>query len=146
LAGSGLVTSPGFSDAMRLFADHHSGHGGMFEGATGRAGGRPFTKANPALSASVEPRVEALRTAADVLALASSIEQLAAATYTQAATLVSPGLAALFVGVASTEARHVSVLATYMGGVVVPAGATSPYPADGFFAATGGLTPGLGIT
>ncbi len=146
LAGSGLVTAPGFADAMRLFADHHSGHGSMFEGATGRAGGRPFTKANPALSATVQARVDALRTEADVLALLSSIEQLAAGTYTEAATQVSPGLAGLFVAVAATEARHLTVLATAIGGVLAAPGSTTPpYPAGGFFEPSATLTPGVGI-
>jgi hypothetical protein len=146
LAGSGLVTSPGTIIAMRLFADHHSGHGGTFEGATGRAGGTPFTKPNPVLSATVESRVEALRTEADVLALAYDIEQLAAATYTSNAAQVSPGLAPLLVGVASAEARHLTLLATYAGGLFAsPSATSSPFPADGFFAPTGALTPGVGI-
>jgi len=147
LAGSGLVTSPGTSDALRLFADHHTAHGGMFEAATGRAGGAPYPKANPALSADVEARVEATRTEADVLALAYSIEQVAAATYTANAAVVSTGLAPLLVGVASAEARHLTVLATAIGGVLASPGAVAaPYPADGFFPSTGALTPGVGIT
>ena len=147
LGGSGLVTTPGASDALRLFADHHTAHGGMFEGATGRAGGAPYAKANPALSADVNSRVEALRTEADVLALAYSIEQVAAATFTANATVVSPGLAPLLVGVASAEARHLTVLATLLDGVLAsPSSANAPYPAGGFFASTGALTPGVGIT
>jgi hypothetical protein len=146
LAGSGLVTSPGVADAIRLFADHHSGHGGMFEGATRRAGGTPYTKANPALSAAAETRVEALRSEPDALALMYSIEQLAASTYASNATQVSPGLAALFVAVGATEARHLTVLGTYVGSVIAAAGAPPPpYPVDGFFPVTGALTPGVGI-
>jgi len=146
LAGSGLVTSPGVTEAIRLFADHHTGHGGMFEGATGRAGGKPFTKANPALSAQGESRVESLRTEADALALVYTIEQLAAATYASNASQVTPGLAPLFVAVASTEARHLTVLATYVSGVLAGAAAPSPpYPDDGFFGVAGALTPGVGI-
>jgi hypothetical protein len=146
LEGMGLVTAPASSEALRLFADHHTNHGGMFEGATARAGGTPFTKANPVLSGDVETRVEALRTEADVLALAYSIEQFTAATYTANAAQVSPGLAPLLVGVASAEARHVTLLATYLGGLFPAAGAPSPpYPADGFFPGTGALAPGVGI-
>ncbi len=146
LAGSGLVASPGTSDALRLFADHHSAHGGMFEGATGRAGGAPYPKANPALSAGVESRVEALRTEEGALSLAYSIEQVATATYVANATVVSPGLAPLLVGVASAEARHLTVLATFLGGVLAsPVSTSAPWPADGFFASDGALTPGVGI-
>ena len=145
LAGTGLVTSPGTSDALRLFADHHTNHGGMFEGATGRAGGTPYTKANRVLSADAESRVEALRTEADVLVLAYGIEQLAAATYTFNAAQVSTGLAPLLVGVASSEARHLTLLATYARGLAAATAAASPYPADGFFPVTGALAPGVGL-
>jgi hypothetical protein len=147
LAGSGLVTTPGASDAMRLFADHHTVHGGAFEGATTHAGGTPFTKANPALSATVEARVEALRNQADAVSLLYGVEQLAVATYTSSAPQVSPALAPLLVGVASAEAMHLTVLATYLGGVLAaPGSPSSPFPPDGFFAGTGALAPGVGIT
>ena len=147
LAGTGLVSAPGTADAIRLFADHHTSHGGMFEAATGRAGGKPFTSPNPALSASVQARFDALRTEADVVALAYGIEQLAAATYTSNAAQVSPGLAPFLVSVASAEARHLTLLAASLGGVLAgPGSPSSPYPAGGFFASTGALTPGVGLT
>jgi Ferritin-like domain len=147
LAGTGVVMMPGVGDALRLFADHHTSHGGAFEGATGRAGGTPFTHANPALSATFEARIEALGTEADVLSLAYGIEQLAAATYASNAVEVSTGLAPVLVGVAAAEARHLTVLATFIGGVLAAAGGpAAAYPADGFFPGTGALSPGVGLT
>jgi hypothetical protein len=147
LAGSGLVAASGISDAMRFFADHHSAHGSMFEGATGRAGGTPFTQANPELSQVVEARLHALRGEPDAVALAYSVEALAATTYAaNAGQLTDPALVPLMTGIGAVEARHLAVLGTYLGGLTPAATtATPPYPAGGFLGHSGALLPGVGL-
>jgi rubrerythrin len=146
LAGSGLVTTTGISDAMRLFADHHSTHGGIFEGATGRAGGTAFTEANPVLSQLVESRLRAARTEADAVTIAYGVETLAAATFAaNASQLTDPGLVPLMTGIGATEARHLTVLGTYLGGLGAGAGTTPPFPTTGFLDVTAAVTPGVGL-
>jgi len=147
LAGSGVLTTTGVSDAIRFFADHHSAHGSILEGATGRAGGIPFSQANPTLSRPVEARLQAVRTESDAVALAYGIEVLAASTYAaNAAQMSDPGLVGLIVGIGAVEARHLAVLGTYLTGLLpASTAATPPYPAGGFLAATGALAPGVGV-
>ena len=146
LAGSGLVTTTGIDEAIRLFADHHSAHGAMFEGATGRAGGSAFTAANPVLSQLVQSRLRAARTEADALAIAYSVEALAAATFAaNAAQLTDPDLVPLMTGIGATEARHLAVLGIYLGGLGMAATSSPPYPSSGFIDATAALTPGVGL-
>jgi hypothetical protein len=146
LDGSGLVTTTGISDAMRMFADHHSAHGGIFEGATGRAGGTAFTQPNSVLSQLVQSRLRAARTEADAVTIAYGIETLAAATFAaNAAQLTDPGLVPLMTGIGATEARHLAVLGTYLGGLAAGVAATAPYPSTGFLDLTAAFTPGVGL-
>ncbi len=146
LAGGGLVTTTGIADAMRFFADHHSTHAAIFEGATGRAGGVPFTQANPALSHQVGAQLRAARTEADAVAIAYGVEALAAATYTAGAgQLTDPGLIPLVTGIGATEARHLAVLGTYLGALSAQPTTTPPYPSSGFLDATGAVVPGVGL-
>jgi hypothetical protein len=147
LAGTGLLTSSGITDAIRFFADHHSAHGAIFEGATARAGGTPFTQANPALSGPIESQLQALRTEADAVKLAYGVEALAAATYaSNAAQMSDPALVPLIAGIGAVEGRHLAVLGTYLGGLLPAAtSSTPPYPAAGFLGAGGALAPGVGV-
>jgi hypothetical protein len=147
LAGTGLLTSTGVSDAIRFFADHHSAHGAIFEGATARAGGTPSTRANATLSGPVEGRLQALRTEADAVMLAYGVEALAAATYAAyAGQIIDPGLVPLIAGIGAVEARHLAVLGTYLAGLVPAATATTPpYPPAGFLGVAGALAPGVGV-
>ena len=149
LAGTGLVTTTGISDAMRMFADHHSAHGGIFDGATGRAGGAAFTQANLVLSQLVETRLRSARTEADAVDIAYGVEALAAATFgAYASELTDPGLVPLMTGIGATEARHLTVLGTYLGGLggLGPgARATPPLPSTGFLDVTTAITPGVGL-
>jgi len=147
LEGTQLVTSPGVLDAVRFFADHHSSHGAIFEAATTRAGGVPYTRANATLSGPVEDRLQAMRTEADAVALVYGIEAVAAATYAANAGLLSdPALVGLMAGIGAVEARHLTVLGAYLAGLVPASGAaTPPYPPGGFLAAAGALAPGVGL-
>jgi hypothetical protein len=146
LAGGGLVTTTGISEAMRLFADHHSSHGGIFDGATGRAGGAAFTQANPVLSQLVETRLRAARTEADAVTIAYGVETLAAATFAAyASQLTDPGLVPLMTGIGATEARHLTVLGTYLGGLAGAARTAPPFPSTGFLDVTTAITPGVGL-
>jgi len=147
LEGSRLITSPGVLDAVRFFADHHSAHGSIFEGATTKSGGVPYALANATLSAPVEARLQAMRTEADAVALAYGIEAVAAATYASSAGQLSdPGLVGLMAGVGAVEARHLAVLGTFLGGLAPAAGsATPPYPAAGLLGVAGAILPGVGL-
>ena len=147
LEGSQLITSPGVLDAVRFFADHHSAHGSLFEGATRRAGGVPYTLANATLSGPVEDRLQAMRTEADAVVLAYGIEEVAAATYAATAGQLSdPGLVGLMAGIGAVEARHLAVLGAYLAGLVPAAGvATPPYPPGGFLGVSAALVPGVGL-
>jgi len=147
LAGTGLVTTTGISDAMRFFADHHSAHGAMFEGAMARSGGTPQGEVNAALSHPVEGQLAALRTEADAVALAYRVEAVAAATYAAyAAQVTDPALVPLVAGIGATEARHLAVLGTFLAGLLPPpTTATPPYPAAGFLDVAAALAPGVGV-
>jgi hypothetical protein len=118
---SGLVTTSAIVDAAKLFQSHHKEHSALFQGATKKAGGEPFAKPNPAVLALFQPKIDALKTENDVVALALQLEMAAAQTYQSTVSLFTDmtlNVAAMSVG--GVEARHAAVLATVLGQPAVP--------------------------
>jgi len=151
-AGAGLLKTPAVADTAKFFADQHSQHAGVLEEATRKAGGTPFTQANPVLTSMLAPRIRALKTEQDVVRLAYEVETMATATYeASAGTFADPTLNAVTLSVGGVEARHVAVLGMILSGLV-PTGASitvesdaPPYPASGFQASEGAIPPGTGV-
>ncbi|HEY2427874.1 MAG TPA: ferritin-like domain-containing protein [Acidimicrobiales bacterium] len=146
-AGLDVVTTGTVLDTMKYFADQHSEHASAFEGATGRAGGRPYTEPNKALSRLAAGQLAGLRSELDVLEFAYGVETLAAATYVASAGEFSDrDLNAVVTGIGAVEARHIAVLGMHLSGSLPVAGSRWPaYPADGLQPATGAVPAGLGL-
>lgn len=144
-AGLDVVGTGDVLDAVRYFADQHSQHAGAFEQATGRAGGAPFTKPNPVLSAQGTVQLAGLHSPQDVLRFAYDLEALAASTYAAyAGRFSAPALNAVVTSVGAVDARHLAVLGLYLRGTP-DAAVSPPYPAGGFQLLDGEFVPGTGL-
>jgi hypothetical protein len=128
---SGKLTTPTVSDTVKLFQSQHEDHETAIVSQIRKMGGEPYTnpdpgtppsgvnasqwsQVNPTLwKAAVEPKLanaDSL-TQTDLVKLASSLEDVAAETYTKAGgTLSSPELRAFIMSVGGIEARHLAVL------------------------------------
>ena len=118
---SGLVTTAAVGDAAKLFQGHHVEHAAFFEAATKAAGGTPFTDANAAVLAQLQPTIDALKDEKGVLMLALLLERAAAATYQSGVGIVTDlTLNKALMSVGGVEARHAAVLAGVLGEAAVP--------------------------
>lgn len=146
-AGLNLVRTPAVSEVAKYFADHHSQHAADLEAWTVKAGGQPFSEANPVLSRMATGRVAALQSEADVVRLVYEAENVAASTYLASAGLFTDhSLNAVIMSVGSAEARHMAVLGAILDGVVAaPDAGTPAYPRDGFGQRTAALVIGTGV-
>ena len=134
---SGFVTTPAVTEAARTFMSQHKDHAAIFQALTKRLGGEPFTTANPAVTAQLQPRLAGLTTERDVVALALDLERSAAATYLGAVgNLTDASLNETIMSVGGVEARHATVLANVLGENGVPAA---------FANTTGAVAPGTGL-
>lgn len=134
---SGLVTTKAVGDAAKLFQGHHMEHAAFFEAATKSAGGSPFTEANAAVLATLQPTIDALTDEKGVLMLALTLERAAAATYQSGIGIVTDvSLNKALMSVGGVEARHAAVLA----GVL----AQDPVPLS-FATAEGAVKVGTGV-
>jgi hypothetical protein len=89
----------------------HTAHAQAFNAAITQAGGTTQTGPDPKYAAVVKAALPSITTAADVVKLAITLEDVAAQTYTKYVSLVStPALRTLFGSVAPVEAQHRSVL------------------------------------
>ncbi|MGH3744864.1 MAG: ferritin-like domain-containing protein [Mycobacteriales bacterium] len=89
--------------------NQHADHAAAFNAAVTQAGGAVQTNPDPRYDAMVQDAP--FDTVADVIRLASTLEDAAAQTYVRAASLVgTPALRTLFVSVAAVEAQHRAVL------------------------------------
>ena len=139
VAGLNLIKTAAALDMVKFFADHHSQHAGAIEGATARLGGQPFTQANPVLSRGAAARIAALHSEADGLRFVHELETMALATYVAATgSLVERSMDATVMGVASTEARHITLLGVMVDG-------SAPYTASAVVGPDGGLAVGTGV-
>jgi len=153
VAAAGVVKAVAVTAIIRDFADHHSDHASFFEGQTVAAGGQPFTTANQAVLAPLQPRIAGLATDADVYKLLYDLEAMAAATYlSMAGGFHDVKLNGATASVGGVEARHVSVWGARLSGVPTPIPGVAtradslPYPAGGAVETTAGaIAPGTGV-
>jgi Ferritin-like domain len=151
-ASSGLVKTAAIGDAAKYFASQHADHANADEQLTSKAGGMPFTTANQAVADMLKPRVDALKSEADVVKLAYDVESVAAATYfsTIGAFKDTTGNAAA-ASILAVEARHVAVLGMLLSGLPAPLPTipartdSSPYAAAGFQTKDGAVALGTGV-
>ncbi|WP_230418820.1 ferritin-like domain-containing protein [Catenulispora pinistramenti] len=89
----------------------HTAHAQAFNAAATQAGGKAQTAANPKYAAVVQQMLPSIKTPADVVKLAITLEDVAAETYTANVAQVStPALRKLFGSVAPVEAQHRATL------------------------------------
>ena len=89
----------------------HTAHAQAFNAAITQAGGATQSAPDPKYAAAVKAALPGIKTPADVVKLAISLEDVAAQTYTKNVSQVStPALRTLFGSVAPVEAQHRSVL------------------------------------
>jgi Ferritin-like domain len=89
----------------------HAAHARAFNAAAGRAGGSAQDAADPRYAPSVMRALAALSDPASVASLMTTLEDVAAQTYTRYVSLVgAPDLRTLFCSVAPVEAQHRSIL------------------------------------
>ncbi|MCX4751575.1 ferritin-like domain-containing protein [Kitasatospora sp. NBC_01287] len=89
----------------------HQAHLKAFNAAAVQSGGQPQNNPDPKYKAIVDQALPTIKTPADVVALALTLEDVAAQTYTANVSQVSDAqLRQLFASVAPVEAQHRSVL------------------------------------
>ncbi len=89
----------------------HSEHATAFNAAATRLGGKPQNGPDPKYTDVVAQAIPKIRTAADVVELAITLEDVAAQTYVKNVGLVSTAeLRQLFASVAGVQAQHKAVL------------------------------------
>jgi Ferritin-like domain len=89
----------------------HTAHGQAFNAAVVQAGGKAQTAPDPKYLAVVKSMLPSIRTPGDVVALAITLEDVAAQTYTSYVSKVSDvQVRKLFASVAPVEAQHRSTL------------------------------------
>jgi rubrerythrin len=134
---STLVTTPAVADAAKAFMAQHKDHAEAFEALTKKMGAKPYTDPNPAVTQQLAPRVAALASERDVVALALDLERAAAATYLAAVgTFTDLTLNEVVMSVGGVEARHATVLAGVLGQPAIPAA---------FATTAGAVAPGTGL-
>jgi len=134
---SGLVKTAAIADAAKLFQSQHREHGELFKGATKKAGGQVFDKANPVVLQSLQPQIAALKDEMGIVMLALALEQAAAATYVSTVGAfkdLTLNKAAMSVG--GVEARHVAVLSAVVG---------QPQAPKAFLTKDGAVAAGTGV-
>jgi rubrerythrin len=109
---SGALTTPAVKSAIELFRSQHQDHLQLLSTVTSDAGGTPYTDANFYLAYEVvNPTLKSVKTEADVLALATTLEDTAAQTYVYAGgILTTQNLRAALMSIGATEARHLTAL------------------------------------
>ncbi|GAA3453481.1 ferritin-like domain-containing protein [Dactylosporangium matsuzakiense] len=89
----------------------HTEHAQAFNNAVKKLGGKEQTAPDPKYAPIVASTVPTIKTAADVVKLAITLEDVAAQTYVKNVTQVSTGdLRQLFASVAGVEAQHRAIL------------------------------------
>ncbi len=117
---SGVLTTAGIKSAIELFQSQHEDHANLLYTTTSDSGGTPYKTANLYLGYEVVgPALETAKTEADIVTLATELENLAAQTYTQAAgVMTTPTLRGALSSIGATESRHLTAL--YLAQQLVP--------------------------
>jgi rubrerythrin len=141
---SGLVTTAAIADAAKLFQAQHMEHSAYFQAATKAAGGEPFTMANPAVLAAIQPMIAALKDEKGVVALAFELETAAAQSYqSYVGTFSDPKLNPAIMAVGGVEARHAAVLSQVLNSL----GDTTTMPVPKAFQVTdNAVKAGTGVS
>ncbi len=141
---SGLVTTAAIADAAKLFQAQHMEHSAYFQAATKAAGGAPFTMANPAVLAAIQPMIAALKDEKGVVALAFELETAAAQSYqSYVGTFSDPKLNPAIMAVGGVEARHAAVLSQVLNSL----GDTTTMPVPKAFQVTdNAVKAGTGVS
>jgi hypothetical protein len=110
--GAPLITTPALQAVAKLFQSHHKEHALLFNGQLTANGQKAFTEPNPALLQTLKPQIDALKTEADVLRFAQTLELAAASTYfSTVGALKGEKLAYTAMTIGGTEYRHAALLA-----------------------------------
>jgi hypothetical protein len=110
-AGAPLIKTPAYLALATTFLGHHTDHAGLFNGAIKGFGGKEVTEPNAAYLADFKPMLDALKTEADVLKFALTLETAAASTYfAQQGNLKDTKLGTTLMSVGGTEYRHAALL------------------------------------
>lgn len=140
---SGLITTGAIADVAALFRAHHAEHAALFEAVTKQVGGEPFTTANPVLAKQIEPLFTALKSEADVVIFAHTVENLATDTYQSTVALFStPKFRQAAMSVGAVEARHAALLAGVIASKdIIPGSGAVPVAAAAAAPAADGAAP-----
>lgn len=100
---------------VKMFAEktmgQHSEHAMAFNAAATRLGGKAQTNPDPKYAEVVKQAIPKIKTAADAVGLAITLEDVASQTYVKDVGLVStPELRQLFASVAGVESQHKAIL------------------------------------
>lgn len=132
---SGILVTAELVEAAELLLEHHREHQSLFAGETSKLGGEVATDANTTLRTRLEGRIDAMANEDDALRVGLDIERALAATHHVSTTAVSAAtLRAPIMSVGGAEARHVTLLAGFLGEPL--------YPADGLHSTDGAVPPG----
>jgi len=109
------IGGSGANGVVKAFAmktmDQHAEHATAFNNAVKKLGGKEQTGPDPKYAAVVTSTVPTIKTAADVVKLAITLEDIAAQTYVKNVSVVSSAdLRQLFASVAGVEAQHRAIL------------------------------------
>jgi hypothetical protein len=142
--GTGLMTTATTVAAARSFLEQHRQHASAFEAATTRAGGQPYSRPNPVVSAqAIAPALAKVKTENDLVTLAYMLESAASQTYQSAIGQMSKATYnSALASVLGVESRHQALL-----GLVLANTTTYPsYPANGFQTEDNAVKIGVGVS
>jgi hypothetical protein len=136
-----LVQTPYTLDIMKLFQNQHSQHQDLLTRTTRAAGGKPVTQANAVIMAQVvQPQLAALKTEADVVNLAYTIEHLLSATCQADVGLFDASMLNMTISqIGAVEARHVALFA------IISNKSATGTPDNSFQVDTDAVSPGVGV-
>jgi rubrerythrin len=141
---SNIITTATVGAVAKNFMEQHQQHADAFESATTKAGGQPFTQANPVVSAQViDPALATVKTENDVVALAYNLESVASQTYQNAIGLMSKATYnSALASVLGVESRHQALLGLVLNNTTM----YPSYPANGFQTESGAVKIGTGVS
>lgn len=122
IAGRSGLLSPGTRKLALLFMGHHQAHRDSLAKLAAEAGGKPVEPKTDSQYIA-ELKLGSLKSEADVVALATTLERGAASAYIgQITALKDPGLVKLFASISADEAIHWTTL-NNAAGTPIPASA-----------------------
>lgn len=127
---NGFIEDAAVTDVLKVFADHHAAHAGVFADATKSLGGTACTSLNEKITGYlIDPLLQEIAAnkdgrSEDSKALAFALETLAAATYQSVVpSLTQPSLRRAAMSVGGVEARHAALLGAVLNPTMLVPGA-----------------------